>query len=63
MAVGHKIMEGGYIMKRKIKTITISRKEYEGMKETIEILSNATLMKKLVKSLKEVKDGKAIRIA
>ena len=63
MAVVYKSTEGGYTMKRKIKTITISRKEYEGMKETIEILSNATLMKKLVKSLKEVKDGKAIRIA
>jgi len=34
-------------------TIEISRKEYEGMKETIELLQNKRVVKELIKSLEE----------
>ena len=36
-------------------TISISKREYEGMKETIELLQNKPAVKKLIKSLKESK--------
>lgn len=38
--------------------IKISRKEYEGMKETIEILQNPDMMKQILESEKNIKEGK-----
>ena len=38
--------------------VIISRKEYEGMKETIEILQNPELMKQIVESEKNISKGK-----
>ena len=38
--------------------IVISRKEYEGMKETIEILQNKDIMKQILKSEKNILKGK-----
>ncbi|MBI2541711.1 hypothetical protein HYV80_03305 [Candidatus Woesearchaeota archaeon] len=38
--------------------ILISKKEYEGMKETIEILQNPEMMKQILESEKNVPEGK-----
>lgn len=38
--------------------IKISRKEYEGMKETIEILQDPDIMKQLLESEENIKNGK-----
>ncbi len=38
--------------------IRISRKEYEGMKETIEILQSSDMMKQIIESEKNIKAGK-----
>ncbi|MCK5149461.1 hypothetical protein KAJ87_00865 [Candidatus Pacearchaeota archaeon] len=37
--------------------IKISRKEYEGMKETIEILQDPEMMSQILESEKNVKEG------
>ena len=36
----------------------ISKKEYEGMKETIEILQNSDMMKQILESEKNITKGK-----
>lgn len=38
--------------------VIISRKEYEGMKETIEILQNPEMMKQILESEKNISEGK-----
>lgn len=38
--------------------ILISKKEYEGMKETIEILQNPDIMKQILESEKNITQGK-----
>ena len=38
--------------------ILISRKEYDGMKETIEILQNSDMMKQIIESEKNTASGK-----
>ena len=38
--------------------VLISRKEYGGMKETIEILQNKSIMKQILKSEKNISKGK-----
>ncbi len=38
--------------------ILISKKEYEGMKETIEILQNSDIMKQILESEKNIAKGK-----
>jgi len=38
--------------------IRISRKEYEGMKETIQILQNTDLIKQLIESEENIKKGR-----
>ena len=38
--------------------ILISKKEYEGMKETIEILQNSDMMKQILESEKNIVRGK-----
>lgn len=38
--------------------VIISRKEYEGMKETIEILQNPDMMKQILESEKNILKGK-----
>ncbi len=38
--------------------IKISKKEYEGMKETIEILQDPDMMKQVLESEKNIKAGK-----
>lgn len=40
------------------ETIIISKKEYEGMKEAIEILQDPELMKQILESEKNVKECK-----
>ena len=40
------------------KIITISLKEYEGMKETIEILQDPDMMEQILESEKNIKEGK-----
>ncbi len=40
------------------KTIRISLKEYEGMKETIEILQSPDLMSQIIESDKNIREGK-----
>jgi len=42
--------------------ILISRKEYEGMKETIEILQNKEIMKQILNSEKNISKGKIKRL-
>ena len=39
------------------ETILISKKEYEGMKETIEILQNPDIMRQILESEKNIKKG------
>lgn len=41
-------------------TVTISRKEYEELIETLEVLSDQDLMKRITKSLQEFSHGKGI---
>ena len=38
--------------------IKISKKEYEGMKETIEILQDPDIMKQILESEENIKSGK-----
>ena len=38
--------------------IRISKAEYEGMKETIEILQDSDLMNQIIESEKNIKEGK-----
>ena len=38
--------------------IKISLKEYEGMKETIELLQNPEMMSQIIESDKNIKEGK-----
>lgn len=40
------------------ETIVISKKEYEGMKETIEILQDPEMMKQIMESEKNIKEKK-----
>jgi PHD/YefM family antitoxin component YafN of YafNO toxin-antitoxin module len=40
------------------ETIVISKKEYEGMKETIEILQDPEMMKQILESERNIKEGK-----
>ena len=40
------------------KTIIISLAEYEGMKETIEILQNPSMMTQILESEKNIAEGK-----
>ena len=40
------------------ETIVISKKEYEGMKETIEILQDPEMMRQILESEKKIKEGK-----
>ena len=42
----------------KQEMVIISRKEYEGMKETIEILQNPEMMKQILESERSIKQGK-----
>lgn len=42
----------------KQEVMIISKKEYEGMKETIEILQNPDLMKQILESEESIKEGK-----
>ena len=39
-------------------TIVISRKEYEGMKETIELLQDPDMMNQVLESEENIKKGK-----
>jgi len=41
-----------------METITISKREYEEMKETIEILQNPDFMEQVLESEKNIKKGK-----
>ena len=45
----------------KQEMVIISRKEYEGMKETIEILQNPEMVKQILESEKNIKQGKIKR--
>ena len=40
------------------ETIMSSKKEYEGMKETIEILQDPEMMRQILESEKNIKQGK-----
>ena len=42
----------------KQEMLMISRKEYEGMKETIEILQDPEIMSQIFESEKNIKEGK-----
>ena len=42
--------------------ILISRKEYDGMKETIEILQSPEMMKQILESEKKISEGKIKKI-
>ena len=42
--------------------IQISRKEYEGMKETIEILQDPEIMSWILESEKNIKEGKVRKL-
>ena len=42
----------------KQEMMVISKKEYEGMKETIEILQNSDIMKQILESEKNIAKGK-----
>ena len=46
------------IVHMKQEMVIISRKEYEGMKETIEILQNPEMMKQILESERSIKQGK-----
>ena len=45
-------------MMLKEKMIVISQKEYEGMKETIEVLQDPDLMGQILESEKNIQEGK-----
>ena len=51
-------MPTGNIVHMKQEMVIISRKEYEGMKETIEILQNPEMMKQILESERSIKQGK-----
>ena len=42
----------------KQETVTIPKKEYEAMKETIEILQNSDMMKQILESEKNIAKGR-----
>lgn len=42
--------------------IQISRREYEGMKETIEILQDPEMMSQILESEKNIKEGKVKKL-
>ncbi|MBS3137015.1 hypothetical protein J4232_01155 [Candidatus Woesearchaeota archaeon] len=42
--------------------IMISRKEYEGMKETIEILQDSDIMQQIIQSERNIKEGKTKKL-
>ena len=42
----------------KQETVTIPKKEYESMKETIEILQNSDMMKQILESEKNITKGR-----
>mgnify|MGYP001562328591 CR=1 FL=1 len=42
--------------------ILISKKEYEGMKETIEILQNSDMMKQILESERNIAKGKTKKL-
>ncbi len=42
----------------KQETVLISKKEYEGMKETIEILQDPDVMRQILESEKNIAEGK-----
>ena len=44
------------------KMIKISRKEYEGMKETIEILQDPEMMSQIFESEENIKKGKVKKL-
>ena len=46
----------------KKRSVTISKKEYEGMKDTIELLQNKKYVKELIESLKTAPNDKMIKI-
>ncbi len=46
----------------KQEMIMISRKEYEGMKETIEILQSPDMIKQILESEKNISHGKIKKI-
>ena len=43
--------------------ICISRKEYEGMKETIELLQDSDIMEQILASEQNIKEGKIKKFA
>ena len=45
---------------RKEKTVTISKREYEKMRETLEILSDPKAAKRVLESIEQAKEGKTI---
>ena len=45
-------------MYKMAETMMISKKEYEGMKETIELLQDPEMMKQVLESEKNIKAGK-----
>jgi len=42
----------------KQEMVQISKKEYEGMKETIEILQDPDMLKQILESERNIKEGK-----
>jgi PHD/YefM family antitoxin component YafN of YafNO toxin-antitoxin module len=48
------------IAKTEKDMIVIPREEYEEMRETLEILSNPEMTKRILESIKEAKEGKTI---
>lgn len=52
------INRGNYQMSMKQDMILISKKEYEGMKETIELLQNPEMMEQILESEKNISEGK-----
>jgi len=49
---------GNYQISMNQNMILISRKEYESMKETIEILQNPEMIKQILESEKNISEGK-----
>ena len=53
---------GDYPVFMKQDMILISKKEYDGMKETIEILQNPEMMKQILESEKNILEGKVKKL-
>lgn len=47
----------------KTRWVTISEDEYESMKRTIEVLADKGLVKQLIRSEQDVKEGKTIPLS